>query len=162
MSSNRRTCPSSGFTLIDLSAALLALSIVSVFAVPRILQLGSDTRVSRVAALEESIKAASLVTHAAALAAQPPQTGASGTVVVDGTAVRTAYGYPDASEHGIVAAMGLDTGARGADAVALVSEPSSIRIEVADAWSRQQCGVGYRAATASALPAVSTSTTSGC
>lgn len=153
---------SAGFTLVELALATLVLGIVSAVAAPKFLELGSQTRSSRLDALATSIRAGAEVTRAASLAATPPRLGAGSRVVVDGATVRTRFGYPEASVEGIVAAIGLDTEARGSDGVILVADGNSIRIDVADAWSHARCSVTYSDATAQTGPSISAPDSSGC
>jgi MSHA pilin protein MshA len=153
---------SAGFTLVELALATVVLGIVSAVAAPRFLELGSQTRSSRLDALATSIRAGAELTRAASLAATPPRLGAGARVVVDGATVRTHFGYPEASVEGIVAAIGLEPEAGGPDAVVLVTEGNSIRIDVAAAWSHARCSVTYTAATATSGPSISAPDSSGC
>lgn len=153
---------SAGFTLVEAALATLVLGIVSAVAAPRFLELGSQTRSSRLDALATSIRAGAELARAASLAATPPRIGVGSRVIVDGAAVRTRFGYPEASVEGIVAAIGLDPAAGGPDAVILVADGNSIRIDVADAWTHARCSVTYTAATATSGPSISTPDSSGC
>ena len=95
-----------GFTLVELVVAILFLATVLALAVPRLWNHGSEERAARQQTIYGSVRTAAQITRAAAQVRN--QTGASGTVTVDGTTIGTVYGYPAATATGIVAATGLD------------------------------------------------------
>lgn len=81
-----------GFTLIELVTVIVILGILAAFAVPRFVNLSTEARISTVKGLAGSVRAASALAHAQALI--NGQTGASGTVNMNGQNVSTVYGYP--------------------------------------------------------------------
>ena len=161
MASRPRSRSHAGFTFAEFGLSLLVLGVVSAVAAPRYIELGSQTRASKLEAVASSIKVATQLTRAATIATAG-QSGPTGQVVVDGSPVQTRFGYPEASADGIIAAIGLDLSAQGPDAVRLVPGTQSIRIEVASAWSQDRCSITYTAASASAGPSLSGADTSGC
>jgi MSHA pilin protein MshA len=96
----------SGFTLVEFLVAALFLATVIALAAPRLWNMGSEARAAKQQAIFGSVRAAAQITRAAAQVHN--QLGAVGSVNVDGTNISTIFGYPAATEAGIVAATGLD------------------------------------------------------
>jgi type II secretory pathway pseudopilin PulG len=149
----------SGVTIIELVIVIVALGMLSTIMLPRILNRGNDARRAKVDAMQNAVRAAAQVTRAAAMDAD--QTGATGTVALDGQPVDTRFGYPAASVRGILMAAGIDPGVDpiGTD----TSIAGTIQIEVAGAPTAASCRVSYTAPTrADAAPVIDSSATSGC
>lgn len=96
-----------GFTLIELIAAILVMAVLAIAAVPALTDLRGEARYSTMASLTESIASAANLVHSKAMAAN--QTGATGTVTINGVAIATVYGYPAATDTGIQRALTLPT-----------------------------------------------------
>ncbi len=134
-----------GFTLVELLVAALFLATVVGLALPRFLHSGSEARAARQQAIFGSVRAAAQITRAAAQVHN--ELGPTGTVTVDGTRISTVYGYPAASEAGIVAATGLDL---ASDQVSLSGGGAAAgnTISVALNGARATCAIVYVAPTA--------------
>ncbi|MDY6943105.1 MAG: prepilin-type N-terminal cleavage/methylation domain-containing protein [Pseudomonadota bacterium] len=115
-----------GFTLIELVFVIVILGILAAFAVPRFVDLTGQARTASANALEGSLRSASALTHAVALATG--QTGATGTVTADGgTTIDMVHGYPAGTATGIVAAL---QDLNGYTATANATTPPSVTIAV--------------------------------
>jgi MSHA pilin protein MshA len=142
----------SGFTLVEFLVAVLFLATVVALAAPRLWNMGSEARAAQQQAIFGSVRAAAQITRAAAQVHN--QLGATGTVSVDGTTISTIFGYPAATEAGIIAATGLDL---ANDHVSLIGggTQAGSTINVAINGARGTCTVVYTApASAEAQPVI--------
>lgn len=92
----------SGFTLIELIIVIVILGILAVTAAPQFFNFGSDARESTVRGMEGSVKAAADLVFARS-AIEGIDSNDTETENADG--INTIYGYPTATEDGIVAAL---------------------------------------------------------
>ena len=165
----------SGFTLVELVVVIVVLGVLSALALPKLLNLGSDSRASKVTALQGSIREAAQIVHAKAVL-QVTDSAATGTVVADGATINTVYGYPDANDGlatggsagaaGIVAAINVTA---AGDNLTLTYAAGTTTFAVQGAVTAATCGVTYANATAvvsgpttTVTPPVVTATTTGC
>lgn len=132
----------SGFTLVEFLVAVLFLATVTALAVPRLWNMGSEARAAKQQAIYGSVRAAAQITRAAAQVHN--QTGANGSVVVDGTSISTIFGYPSATPAGIIAAAGLDPAADQISVSDGGSKPGST-ISIAVSGARASCIIEYAA-----------------
>lgn len=98
MSFSRRT-PQGGFTLIELVVVIVILGILAAFAIPRFVNISTQARAAAVQGVAGSLRSGSALAHGLALASG--QTGATGTITMEGQAIALVYGYPKADATGI-------------------------------------------------------------
>jgi MSHA pilin protein MshA len=159
----RNASRQAGFTLVELIVVILILGILSALALPKFINMGADARTAKVQGIYGSVKAATQITHAAAIVRN--HTAATDTVTVDGTNMTTAYGYPDITlATGIGFAAGLDVVASSnSDQVTFDTTTTSgtMYIVPAGAATVASCRVAYTPATATVPPVIAV-VTSGC
>lgn len=103
----------SGFTLIELIIVIVILGILAVTAAPQFFNFGGDARTSTVRGMEGSVKAAADLVYARSAVAGTEGVNNSSVNLsgVSGTgSIATVFGYPAATEGGIIAAINADFG----------------------------------------------------
>lgn len=95
----------SGFTLIELIMVIVILGILAAFALPRFADFSGQARYSSINGALGSVRSASAIVHAAAIAAN--QTGATGTVTLEGQSIALVHGY--ATQASIITAAQLSS-----------------------------------------------------
>ena len=145
----------SGFTLIELVMVIVILGILAAVALPKFVNLGGNARTSVIQGVAGSMRATNAEIYAEA-SMTAGGLGSTGSVVIGGQTVKTAYGYA-ASMTDLLNAMSLHPKSD--------FTITSAEVEMANATVPANCSVTYAPATATATPTyttVITGTGGGC
>lgn len=159
-----------GFTLIELVVVIVVLGILAVTAMPRLVNLQSDSRIAALNGLKAGMQSASDMLYPLAIQ-QGLASVSSTTITIEGHPVKIAYGYPGAIAGGTWDKL-IET--TFADGVFNGDDPADWyfhNIDDKDGWIRfmpksrktsgERCYLTYYEATINTAPSFEF-TTSGC
>ena len=165
---------SAGFTLIELVIVIVILGILAVTAAPKFMNMQGDARKSVLNGMSASIKtAANLVYSKAIIAGVEKQAGPVNLAIqgVTGNATQIAFGYPTATDVGILRVLDAKISATGANAEwgrsvgangsYYIMWPTGVATTETTAIAAA-CYIKYTPATSATVPPVYTVKDTGC
>lgn len=165
---------SAGFTLIELIIVIVILGILAVTAAPKFMNMQGDARKSVLNGMSASIKtAANLVYSKAIIAGVEKQPGPVNLAIqgVTGDSTQIAFGYPTATDVGILEVLDAKISATGANAEwgrsvgangsYYIMWPTGVATTETTAIAAA-CYIQYTPATSATVPPVYTVKATGC
>lgn len=159
-----------GFTLIELIIVIVVLGILAVTAAPQFVNFSGDARGSTLDGLKGAMNGAGTAVYAKASIAGKEDDADNGattadyqTITVDTETVQIVYGYPAATETGIVSVLEITSGDWDIryDGEGAVGTPGTVKFSPAGFNTPNatfaditDCFVSYAEATASAPPTI--------
>ena len=158
-----------GFTLVELITVVLILGVLAAVALPRYADLQGKAREAKVKAIAGSMRAASGLVKASAMANAVSCASATGTTVtMEGVGIDLNHCYPQAlggfatgilGASNVAASDGWTLSATNAGAAAA---GSLLTIELSDASTPASCSITYTSAATATTPPLVSTTVSGC
>lgn len=156
----RKNTTDRGFTLIELVTAILVIGILAVFALSRFVNLGSDTRIAALEALEGAVQSAAASANLLAIMQAKTDCSTDPTVEMGGETITLRCGYPCPHPSGIGKAV--DTSGNFSFVGGNCSgQGGAIDVRISDAPISGDCKLRYSSARLNREPRT-TLTTSGC
>ena len=98
-----------GFSLIETIVVIVVLAVIALTALPKLLNLSADANISVLKELKAAIKSELPIVYEKSIIQGTEKEYADSIVGPDGQVITTVFGYPSAFDHGIIAALKIDT-----------------------------------------------------
>ena len=149
-----------GFTLIELIIVITLLGILSVFALPRFLDIGTDARIAALEQMEVSIEAATNLVKIKAELQDKVDCASDPVIEMGDNDITLRCGYPCPHPSGIANAVDFDDGFEWVGGNC-AGQLGNIDVRLVDAPDPANCKVRYVSARSTRAPEI-VKTISGC